>query len=46
MRHGYPTLRCVEAARMQPDGHAFYLSENGVWLVNHVATSYITFPTA
>jgi len=34
----------VEAGRMHDDGHQFYLSENGVWLVEAVPPEYLRFP--
>ena len=40
-RHGRPTVLAVDAAAMQRDGHTFYLSENGVWLVDHVPAAYL-----
>jgi len=30
---------------MQADGHKFYLSENKVWLTNHVALQYLANDT-
>lgn len=41
-RHGKPVILQVDAARMHRDGFKFYLSKNGVWLVDHVPTSYFT----
>lgn len=41
-RHGKPVILQVDAARMYQDGFKFYLSKNGVWLVDHVPTSYFT----
>ncbi len=43
-RHGGPVVLRIEAGRMHADGHAFYLSENGVWLTDHVPIDY--FETA
>jgi putative RNA 2'-phosphotransferase len=40
-RHGDPVLLEIDAARMQADGHAFYVSDNGVWLVEHVPVTYL-----
>jgi putative RNA 2'-phosphotransferase len=40
-RHGFPAVLRVDAARMAADGHAFYLSDNGVWLTNAVAPRYL-----
>lgn len=39
-RHGTPTVIVIDAEAMVRDGAAFYLSENGVWLCNHVAPEY------
>src|SRR5579862_2526077 len=35
-RHGRPAILSVAAGAMHRDGHTFYCSENGVWLVEHV----------
>lgn len=40
-RHGNPVLLTILAAEMHQAGHTFYLSTNGVWLVEHVPTSFI-----
>lgn len=40
-RHGKPVVLTVDAARMRADGHAFYCSANGVWLVEHVPPQYL-----
>jgi RNA:NAD 2'-phosphotransferase (TPT1/KptA family) len=29
---------------MARDGHRFFVSPNGVWLVEHVPPSYLAFP--
>jgi putative RNA 2'-phosphotransferase len=42
MRHGKPVVLNVAAARMAADGHLFYLSDNGVWLCDHVPAEYLT----
>jgi putative RNA 2'-phosphotransferase len=34
----------VRAGDMARDGHTFHLSDNGVWLVDHVPAGYLTFP--
>jgi putative RNA 2'-phosphotransferase len=44
VRRGAPVILRVAAATMHADGHAFYLSANGVWLVEHVPPRYIDFP--
>lgn len=43
-RHGRPAILRVDAARMHGEGHLFYVSDNGVWLVEHVPAAYIEFP--
>ena len=40
-RHGKPVVLVVDAARMRADGHTFYRSANGVWLVDEVPARYI-----
>lgn len=40
-RHGKPVVIVVDAARMRADGHVFYRSANGVWLVEHVPPQYL-----
>jgi putative RNA 2'-phosphotransferase len=42
-RRGKAVILKVDAARMQKDGHVFYLSENQVWLTDHVPAEYIEF---
>lgn len=41
-RKGYVNLLKVDAKKMLADGIQFYLSDNGVWLVDAVAPKYIT----
>jgi putative RNA 2'-phosphotransferase len=41
-RHGRPVVFAVDAAGMARDGHTFYCSENGVWLVDSVPGRYLT----
>ena len=41
MRHGIPAVLKVDAGRMTKDGYTFYLSENGVWLVEKVPVKYL-----
>lgn len=41
-RHGEPVVYEVSAGQMAKDGYAFYLSENGVWLTDHVPPQYLT----
>ena len=40
-RKGENVILEVEARCMHDDGHIFYLSENGVWLADHVDPKYI-----
>lgn len=39
-KNGYSVL-IIDAKRMLADGHKFYISDNGVWLSNHVPPQYI-----
>lgn len=43
-RHGDPVVLRVLAGRMQEQGHAFYLSDNGVWLTASVPPEFLVFP--
>lgn len=40
-RHGEPVVLCIWAGDMYRDGHKFYRSKNGVWLVKHVPVEYM-----
>lgn len=40
-RHGEPVVYKVNAGQMAKDGYDFYLSENGVWLTDHVLPQYL-----
>ncbi len=40
-RHGRPVIFAVDAAAMGRDGHTFYVSDNGVWLVDEVPPHYL-----
>lgn len=40
-RHGRLVLLAVDAAAMRADGHAFFRSANGVWLVDAVPPRYL-----
>jgi putative RNA 2'-phosphotransferase len=40
-RHGRPAVYAVDAGSMHRDGHLFYLSANGVWLVKKVPVQYL-----
>lgn len=41
-RHGRPVVFAVDAKAMQADGYVFYVSDNGVWLVDEVPPRYLT----
>lgn len=41
IRHGRPVVFLVDAATMHQDGHQFYCSDNGVWLVDYVPPNYL-----
>lgn len=43
-RHGKPAILKVQAQAMYEQQIKFYLSENGVWLTDYVATEFIIFP--
>lgn len=43
-RRGEAIILQVAAKHMHNDGHKFFISDNGVWLTDHVPVSYITFP--
>lgn len=40
-RHGSPVVLTIQAGKMHRDGFVFYLSENGVWLTDHVPIAYL-----
>ena len=40
-RRGKPVILVVDAAKMHTDGHTFYCSANGVWLVEAVPPQYL-----
>ena len=42
-RRGVPVILNIRSGQMHQDGIAFYLSENGVWLTDHVPVKYIDF---
>lgn len=42
-RHGVPMVLVIDAAAMSAAGHVFYLSANGVWLVDAVPAEFIAF---
>jgi putative RNA 2'-phosphotransferase len=45
-RRGQPVILIIEAARMSRAEHAFFQSDNGVWLVDAVPAEYLRFPSA
>ena len=45
-RRGKPVILEINSGHMHREGHRFFLSGNGVWLVDHVPTRFITFPDA
>lgn len=40
-RRGKPVILEIKAKWMHNDGHKFFLSDNGVWLTDHVPTKYL-----
>lgn len=42
-RHGKPVVLVIESRKMYEAGFVFFLSDNGVWLTDHVPPSFITF---
>jgi len=44
-RHGKPVILLIDSARMRADGHTFFRSANGVWLVDHVPPQYLRVMT-
>jgi len=43
-RHGKSVILTVLAGEMHRQGHAFYRSENGVWLADSVPIEFLQFP--
>jgi putative RNA 2'-phosphotransferase len=43
-RRGKPVILRISAAEMFAAGEIFYLSDNGVWLVDTVQPAFIVFP--
>lgn len=41
MRRGKPIILAIRAEEMYEKGYKFYLSENGVWLTDHVPAKFI-----
>jgi putative RNA 2'-phosphotransferase len=42
-RHGTPIVLTIKAKEMAEAGIPFYVSDNGVWLTDHVEAKYIEF---
>ena len=40
-RHGKPKAFIISAQQMQKDGYTFYVSQNNVWLTDHVPVKYL-----
>jgi putative RNA 2'-phosphotransferase len=40
-RYGKPVLLTVAAGEMHTDGYSFYVSDNNVWLTDHVPVKYL-----
>jgi putative RNA 2'-phosphotransferase len=40
-RHGAPVVLVVDAATMKAEGHTFFVSKNGVWLIDRVPPQYL-----
>jgi putative RNA 2'-phosphotransferase len=40
-RHGKPKVFLVSSGKMKTEGFTFYLSDNLVWLTNHVPAAYV-----
>ena len=43
-RRGKAVILTIRAGAMAEAGHAFFVSENGVWLTDHVPPQFIDFP--
>jgi putative RNA 2'-phosphotransferase len=43
-RYGVPVVLKLKAMEMHEAGYAFFVSENDVWLTDHVPTRFIIFP--
>ena len=42
-RRGKPIILSIQSGAMHKEGYAFYLSANGVWLTDEVASKFIAF---
>lgn len=40
-RHGKPVVLRVKSGEMHEQGHSFFLSDNGVWLTDHVPAGFL-----
>ena len=40
-RHGKPKVFIIESAQMSSEGFLFYLSDNNIWLTDHVPVKYL-----
>lgn len=45
-RHGNPIVLKIDTKSMHNDGILFYISENGIWLTEHVPPKYISIAKA
>jgi putative RNA 2'-phosphotransferase len=45
-RRGRPVVLTIRSGDMHRQGHVFYRSANGVWLVDHVPPEFIQYQTA
>jgi putative RNA 2'-phosphotransferase len=43
-RHGSPVVLKVKTGDMVAANFKFYISDNGVWLIDHVPSRYLSFP--
>lgn len=41
-RRGKPVILSIDAAAMQKEGHKFFVSANGVWLIESVPPKFLT----
>lgn len=42
-RRGNPIVLKIDSKRMYNDGFSFFLSDNNVWLTDHIPVTYILF---
>jgi putative RNA 2'-phosphotransferase len=45
MHHGKPVVLAIDAARMHADRFEFFVTENQVWLTDHVPPEYLSVAT-